>query len=226
MKKAKTLYLAPLLTALILLSPNNALAEICLDIIDQFYFAEKSSIESSYFDKYLIGKKNSIYYIHAVKTTETDFNNLVEVFKDMDQYPKFMLGYKGIKVRHTSDAIKLTRILFDPPKSPFISQFTNEVEIVSEHSYYLQCWNQLDENDSRVEDKNKNAPVVNKGYWRLHNLNNEGTRISYHIVIEPPISLPLFLYRMLVKNTYVNTFDRILKRAEYLNKIDGAESNK
>lgn len=216
MKKVKIQNLLPLLTIAILLKPVNTLADICQEVADQFYFAEKSSVETSYFEKYLLGKKKDVYYIHAIKTTKTEFNKLVQLFQDLDSYPEFMLGYKDIKVRHLSETDKLTSIKFDPPLSPFTSQFTNEVQAIIEQDSYQQCWRQLAENDKRLEEKNNNAPILNKGYWRLNNLGKEGTRISYHIAIEPPISMPLFLYRMIVKDSYEEIFDRIIKRADSL----------
>ena len=201
---------------MILLSPAKSLAGICQGVSEKFYYAEKVAIKSSYFEKYLLGKKKGIYYIYAIKTTKTNFLKLVQVFKNMDKYPEFMPGYKEINVRKITETKLLTSILFDPPRFPIISRFTNEVEVISDISNYQQCWRQLADGDSLLEEKNKNAPLINNGFWKLKDLGQNGTRISYHLAIKPPISLPLFLYRMLVKNTYEKTFSRILKRADSL----------
>ena len=142
------------------------------------------------------------------------FFRLVEVLQDINSYPSFMLAYKAIKTRQVTDSELLTSILFDPPLSPFTSRFTNEVEIISDFNNYQQCWRQLPQDDSRVEEKYHNAPIINKGYWQLESLGKSGTKISYHGAIKPPIPLPLIVYRFLVQNSYEESFNRILKKAD------------
>lgn len=201
------------MAAIALLSPINAFADICKRVIGAFYFAEESPVKNPFFDKYLIGKKHGVYYVYASKTTEINFSHLVSVLQEFNRYPDFMLGYKSVKTRQMTDTTLLTSILFSPPLSPFTSQFTNEVEILSGLNHYQQCWRQLPEDDSRIEEKHRNAPIVNSGYWALEKLRNNGTRISYHSAIKPPIPLPLFAYKFFVRNSYVETFERIFEEA-------------
>ncbi len=216
MKKISLQYLIILFNVVVFINPVNSLANICKNATDNFYYPEKSVIKSSYFEKYLLGKKSGIYYIHAIKTTSIDFLKLVDVLENMEKYSEFMTGYESVNVQQTGSNKFLTRIDFISPFFNISSRFTNEVEIIKYPHSYQQCWNQLADDDSRITGKNKNSPLVNYGFWELQNRGIEGTRISYHLAIKPPISMPLFIYKMLVKRTYVRTFDRILKRADSL----------
>lgn len=127
-----------------------------------------------------------------------------------------MHGYGAIKVVEESESEYLTSVHFVAPLPivHFESVFTNEVEIQSDVSVYKQCWQQLPEDDERVLEEFEGAPKVNRGYWLVENLGNHRAKLTYHSIIRPPLPLPLWLYKFVVKNSYVATFKKIIKRTE------------
>lgn len=193
--------------------PPSAFAGICESNQTSFYYAESSEVDIGYFEKYLIGKRRGTYYIFAVKTVDVNFSRVVNVFQDMKNYPKFMLGFKSITVKRLSDSEILADIHFDAPLSPFVSTFTNEMEIQSNDETYLQCWQQLKEDDPRVIEKYRFAPLRNEGFWHVEKLSDNRTRISYNSVIKPPVWIPKWAYQYFVKNSYVEMFRGIIQRA-------------
>lgn len=203
-----------LFVTILLIFPHSSTAGICKSVASEFYFAKEQSVKHSFFDAYFISKKYGSYYIYAVKTVPENYTKLIKVLRDFSSYPKFMLGYRAIKVKKITSNKLLTSIIFKPPLSPFDSKFTNEVEIISSEKYYQQCWLQLQENDPRISIPFEYAPKRNEGYWSLENLSNNNSKLSYHSIIKPPIPLPLIAYRFFAKNSYVDTFQRIINRSK------------
>lgn len=203
--------------------PFPVFAGICSHVESLKNFAEADKVESSYFDEYFIKEEEGVFYIRSKKRAQLAFPSLEQVMNALERYPEFMPGYKAIKVKRKPNGIILTAIRFRAPFSPFESRFTNQVEIKNHVGLYEQCWQQLEEDDPRVVESYKSAPLVNKGYWRLEKRQNNEVDISYMSVIRPPVPIPAWLYTFVVKSTYSEIFEKIVNRAEQTALTSGTE---
>lgn len=107
----------------------------------------------------------------------------------------------------------LTGIEFRPWFSPFVSRFTTEVQKIYEYREYRQCWLQLAPDDPGVLESFENAPSVNRGFWWLIDRGDGFVDMHYFSVIRPPLSLPDWLYKLIVKNSYQDVFEAMIKEA-------------
>ena len=196
------------------LLPLIAKAEICAEIEALKNFSANDRIKSDYFDEYSVSRKAGVYHVYSRKQKRLEFSNLVAVMARFEDYPRFMPGYKGIQVKQGTKGEVLTAIRFRPAFSPFTSQFTNRVEIVDIDNEYKQCWSQLDEKDEQVIEDFKSAPLTNKGIWRFIKKKPGVVEIHYFSVIEPPLSIPGWLYRKIIKNSYEEVFKAIISTAQ------------
>ena len=62
-----------------------------------------------------------------------------------------------------------------------------------------------------IEDY-KRAPLVNKGFWWLMKKDNEEIEISYFSMIQPPLPIPAWLYKQIVKDSYEEVFRKLILR--------------
>lgn len=193
--------------------PLAGMARICSEVEALKDFSESDQLRSGYFDEYFIKKQQRVFHIHFRKRIQLDFSAIKHVLNGLEDYPEFMPGYKAIKVKRNSDGEILTGIRFRPSFSFFVSRFTNQVEISDGTEVYKQCWQQLEENDKRVIEEHKSAPVVNKGYWRLEKKEDDEIEISYFSVIQPPLPIPAWLYRRIVKGSYEEVCRKVVMRA-------------
>ena len=196
--------------------PLAGMARICSEVEALKDFSESDQVKSDYFDEFFIKKQERVFRIHLIKRMQLDFSTIKHVLSGLEDFPQFMPGYKAIKVKRNSDGEILTGIRFRPSFSPFMSRFTNQVEISDGTKVYKQCWQQLEENDKRVIEQHKSAPVVNKGYWRLEKKENEEIEISYFSVIQPPFPIPAWLYRRIVKGSYEEVYQKLVTRVTQL----------
>lgn len=221
MKSKSVTYPPRLLTGLtIVLSLSFAFGQVCQKNKEGMDFSQKNMIKNKFFDQFFIEKRLDCYLIHASIISNANYFNLTEVLVDFEKYSEFMPGYKSIKIKKITPARLLACIHFRASFSPFLSVFTNEIEIDSDSSLYKQCWKQLKPNDTLIIKPFKNAPIHNSGSWEIIRLENGKTKTSYFSVIQPPVPIPSWLYRYIVKKSYVNVFKALFKRAKEIKDKD------
>lgn len=189
-----------------------AVSGVCQRVEAEDSFAATDRVNSGYFDDYYIRSRRGIYFIRAVKHLSLTFSRAVKVLSKFEQYPQFMPGYKGIRVRRAADGVIYTAIRFRPDFSFFESRFTNRVEIAQFSAGYRQCWWQLQAKDPAAMEEFRAAPKVNHGYWRVTHTANGEVELRYFSAIDPPIPLPGFLYRHVVTNSYQEVFEHLVGR--------------
>ncbi len=204
-------YLSIVMTTLLLPPPSGA--DVCQSLGSRPQFGSDSVIENDYFDRYNIENIHGSYYIGATRTETLDLAVLIAVFDDFANWSDISPAYKSIEVRPLTTTLLLTGIRFRPSFSPFTSKFTNRIEVSNEEHIYRQCWRQLDEADEDVIEPYQNEPLENRGSWQVQRIDSQRVRIDYYSVIKPPIPLPAWLYRFVVRNSYVDTFERIIAKA-------------
>lgn len=193
--------------------PAIVAAGICKDNQTLLELDEKDRVSSDYFDSYYISSKKRAYYIYASKRVPLKLPTLTRVMEDYTAYPEFMPGYRAITMERNTDGNLLTGIEFRAKFSPFTSRFTTEVESSREALEYKQCWLQLKSDDARVIEAFENAPRVNRGFWQLIDRGDGHIEMNYFSVIRPPVPIPGWLYKIIVKGSYLEVFDAIIKQA-------------
>ncbi len=196
----------------IIFFPAFANAGICTGVESSDVFTEHHRQNNDYFNIFLIRKENKIYYVRAIKLVRISFLPVVDVLNNLDEHSKFMPGYRATKVIRKNDGRVYTGIKFQADFSFFESHFTNEIEVNQTDDRYQQCWLQLDANHQEVIEKYKAAPLENSGYWLATRQGDNLVEIRYFAVIRPPVKLPLFLYRYIVKKSYQQLFESLLLR--------------
>jgi len=200
-------------TAILLFSvPVISSAAICDDNEALLKLSDDNRVRHDYFDDYYISRHKGVYRIFSRKRLKLDFSTLVRVMDRHEDYPAFMPGYRQIKVHRNPNGQVLTAIRFRSTFSPFTSRFTNRVEMEHNEVEYQQCWHQLDENDELVIEEFAKAPKINQGFWRVVGLDNDLVEITYFSMIKPPVSIPGFLYKRIVKGSYQEVFERLIER--------------
>ena len=194
--------------------PLIAAADICVENQALMHFLEQDRVASDFFDSYYITRKNGVYHIYCNKRIRLQFSTLTWVMEGHEEYPKFMPGYKAIKVERNSEGKLFTAIKFRASFSPFTSRFTTQVETSNKEFEYRQCWLQLDRNDSRVIEEFKSAPRVNQGFWLLVKLDDGIIEMNYFSAIQPPVSIPGWLYKKIIKGSYEDVFEAIISRVQ------------
>ncbi len=197
---------------MLLLLSSAGVAGLCSEVGSLNRFNNLDRITSDFFDEYFIRKSNGRYFVYADKMASVDFASATKVMNHLESHPSFIPGYQSIKVLRGPDREILTGIRFRAAFSPFSSSFTNQVEIIDEQDRYKQCWEQLAAEDMRVIEDQKNAPKVNVGYWWLDKISESSVEIRYFSVVQPPLAIPAWLYTRIVKGSYEELFDRIIKR--------------
>ena len=203
---------ALLCLGLIYAAPSIAYAGLCDDNLAQMSISSDDRVTSDYFDDYFISQHGSVYHIFSNKQVQLNFTTLVQVMEAPEHYPEFMPGYRGIKIVGNPDGELLTAISFRTGFTPFTSHFTTLVETTSSDSEYQQCWRQLDENDTRVIEEFSMAPKTNQGFWRFKKTASGEIEMSYFSMIKPPVPIPGFLYKRIVKSSYKDVFEQIIRR--------------
>jgi len=178
-------------------------------------FKEDSRIDDAYFKEYYIEKQEDAFVIYAVKECQLDFKLLVDLFNDFEKLQDFMPGYRSVEVMMSiPDSIVYTGINFRPGFSPKMAQFTNRVEISSDTTCYVQYWKQLNEESPEVLVHNKNAPIQNRGYWKVSLLPNNTIQLEYYLVIQPVETIPGWLYKFIAKSAYKKVFKAVISEIE------------
>ena len=188
-------------------------AGLCEDNQALLDYADDDRVASDYFDAYFIARHGKVYHIHARKRVELDFATLLRVMETHEEHPDFMPGYRWIEVVRNPDGETLTALRFRSTFSPFTSRFTTLVETSAIDREYQQCWRQLEPDDPRVIEEFSNAPRVNQGIWRFVILDDGTVEMNYFSLIRPPVSIPSWLYKNIVKGTYQEVFEKIILRA-------------
>ena len=187
-------------------------AGICDDVQVLFQASESDRVDSDFFDAYHVTRKKGVYKIYAKKRVDLKISSIIAVMNNLEAFDKFMPGYKDILVRKNPNGEILTTIEFSPSFSPVDSLFTNEVEIEELATWYQQCWRQLDSKDKRVTEKFDNAPETNSGFWNITKTGDGYVEITYFSAIQPPVRIPGFLYKWILKNSYQDAFQALIKR--------------
>lgn len=200
------LYMLPAITFASLCNDNHALMQV----------AEEDRVSSDYFDAYFISMHRGVYHIQAKKQVALDFTTLKEVMEAHEDHPEFMPGYRRVKVVRNSDGELLTGLKFRTSFSPFTSHFTTVVETTDSNQEYQQCWRQLEEDDPRVIEEYSMAPKTNQGLWSLRKLEDGIVEVNYFSMIKPPVPIPSFLYKRIVKDSYRDVFKQIIRRTRSL----------
>ncbi len=188
------------------------MAGLCSKVDTANSFNTSDRVTSDFFDEYFVQERDDRYYIYANKMARLDFASATNVMSNLKSHPSFIPGYQSIKVMHGPDKEILTGIRFRADFSPFSSRFTNEVEIIDQQDHYKQCWEQLEAGDLRVIEDLKNAPKVNMGYWWFEKISESRVEMHYFSVVKPPLAIPSWLYTNIVKGSYEELFDRIIRR--------------
>ena len=184
-----------------------------------------SNVKNKYFDKYCIIKLGDTYHIYAIKEVTIIYEYLVDLMNDFERLDDFMPGYKEIELTGQNSDQIITGIDFKPKFSPVSSLFTNEVEVYSDSSLYIQCWKQLAQEDPRTTHHNKNAPIQNEGFWKFKALENEMVGMEYYLKIQPHTKIPAWLYRLVAKNSYKNVFKAVIQTAMEIGEDDNSIDN-
>lgn len=200
---------------LILFSSISQVEVTCQQLKQKPKFDTESKVESDYFNEYYIEKNEDLFTIYAVKEVNVRYDKLIQLMNDFEKLPDFMPGYREIDIKAGNQIF--AGIDFRPDFSPFLSQFTNEVTIYEDSVFYIQTWQQLNEDDAHVIVHNSNAPKLNNGYWQLLLLGNGKVKIEYYMFIKPPVDIPFWLYKWIVKNVYEEVFEAVINTCECSN---------
>jgi ribosome-associated toxin RatA of RatAB toxin-antitoxin module len=203
---------ALLCLGLIYAAPSLAFEGLCSDSLAQINLSNDDRVISDYFDDYLISRHGGVYHIFSNKQVQLNFTKLVQVMEAPEHYPKFMPGYRGIKIVRTTEGELLTAISFRTEFTPFTSRFTTLVETTSSDREYQQCWRQLDENDPRVIEEFSMAPKTNQGFWQFRKMASGMIEMNYFSMIKPPVPIPAFLYKRIVESSFKDVFKHIIQR--------------
>jgi hypothetical protein len=208
----------------LVLLPGYVVGGLCSDVERMAGFTEEHLVTHDYFDKYYVNSQRGEYFVLAVKYLETGFKPLVQVLRDFKQHAEFLPGYREIKVSDIDENSAVTGIRVKPDFSFWESRFSTLVELETTGSSHLQCWRQLDEEDPRVIEAFNFAPSINHGYWRVSTDKDKGMVMRYFTAIKPPIAIPGFVYRSMIKKSYREVFESIIGRAKLVTGKDGRSS--
>ncbi len=162
-------------------------------------------------------EKNINYYKASIIVKNIDFNKIVTILADFDNYNKVFprtLSFKPIKVINENSFIIHSILNFFPYKNrEYLVELTINQQMINGKKIYSLFWQPAESNEFTFNSK-KNYQIKNVyGMWQIEELENNEIKITFFSFNDWEINAP---YNLKIEFEKDGTINNVLDLLKYL----------